>query len=222
MAPFFQTARQYVLHSLRADILTGRYATGTHLRQEEVAKRLGVSTTPVREAFRDLLADGLVASDPHKGVITRGLKVNDVREIYELRMMLEPHLAERAVRRVTAAQLVNAENCHQTMCATTDPEAWALINEDFHGHFVATEEKSRLFDIVCSLSRAARPYVVLSMHVQPEIIDSNNADHASLLRAYKDRDSAAVIVNTREHLANTLDAIVRCADQWTHPIARAL
>lgn len=86
MSQPFRTIQQYVLGTLRAEILNGVYPPNTRLRQEEIAKRLSVSTTPVREAFRDLRAEGLVSIDPNKGVVTRALTAADVSEIYELRM----------------------------------------------------------------------------------------------------------------------------------------
>lgn len=111
----YRTIQEYVLGTLRAEILQGVYKAGTRMRQEEVAKRLGVSTTPVREAFRDLRAEGLVAIDPNKGVEVRGLTADDVSEIYELRMLLEPMLAARACLRASAAQLDAAQASHDAM-----------------------------------------------------------------------------------------------------------
>ena len=186
---------------------------GARLRQEEVAKRLAVSTTPVREAFRDLLAEGLVSIDPHKGVVTRSLTSSGVTEIYELRMLLEPMVAQRACSRSTAAQLAEAEACHEIMRTTTDPERWSVLNEEFHARLVASETHTRLFDITASLAGAARAYVVLSLHVQPEMIAGNNWDHEKLLCAYKARDQNAAFEYTRLHLANTRDAILACVEQ---------
>ncbi len=217
MRPFFQTARQYVLATLRAEILKGFHKVGTHLRQEEVAKRLQVSTTPVREAFRDLLAEGLVSIGPHKGVVTRALSVSDVREIYDLRIVLEPMLAGRAAPSITAAQLDGARAEHERMCGTLDPESWATVNEAFHGHLVASQDGTRLFDIVSNLARIAHPYVVLSMHMTPEIIQSNNEEHAGLLEAYQMHDPGMALARTHAHLSNTLETIIRCAELWIEP-----
>jgi DNA-binding GntR family transcriptional regulator len=211
---FHETARQYVLNTLRIEILQGLHPDCTHLRQEEVAKRLRVSTTPVREAFRDLLAEGLVSSAPHKGVITRGLTARGVQEIYELRMILEPMLGSRACTCLTLEQLAAAEAHHQEMCKTADPEAWASLNKNFHDCLAISESGSRLFEISTSLASAAHPYVVLSMHVHPDIMNSNNQEHERILQAYRGRDESLVLTETRVHLANTLDAIIRSTDQW--------
>jgi DNA-binding GntR family transcriptional regulator len=212
LARHFQTAQQYVLNTLRAEILSGRHPANTRLRQEEVAARLNVSTTPVREAFRDLRAEGLVSIDPNKGVVTRGLTATDVDEIYELRMVLEPMLAQRACRRASAAQLDAAEACHRTMLATDSPDAWSVLNETFHEHLVACEAHTRLFAMVGALFSVARPYVALAMHVQQDIMASNNHEHATLLAAYRARDEIEVYEQSREHLRNTLAAVVQCVN----------
>ncbi|MDR5773391.1 MULTISPECIES: GntR family transcriptional regulator [unclassified Caballeronia] len=213
MSQPFRTIAQYVLGTLRAEILQGIYPPNTRLRQEEVAKRLNVSTTPVREAFRDLRAEGLVAIDPNKGVVTRELTAADVTEIYELRMVLEPMLAERACANASETSLAAAEAVHQTMCATTSSETWAILNEEFHQHLMGSETGTRLFDLVEGLSLVARPYVSLSMYVKGDIMDSNNHEHAGLLHAYRARDGRAVHEQTRAHLENTRNAIAACVEQ---------
>ncbi len=209
----FRTIQQYVLGTLRAEILSGAYAPNTRLRQEEIAKRLGVSTTPVREAFRDLRAEGLVSLDPNKGVVTRALTAADVSEIYELRMVLEPMLAERACTLANDADLAAAEVVHAKMCTMSSAETWAILNEDFHRHLMQSLTGSRLAELVENLSLVARPYVSLSMHVRSDILDSNNREHADLLKAYRARDTHAVHEQTRLHLKNTCDAIIAYVGQ---------
>ncbi|ALK33858.1 GntR family transcriptional regulator [Burkholderia plantarii] len=216
----YRTIQEYVLGTLRAEILQGVYAAGTRLRQEEVARRLEVSTTPVREAFRDLRAEGLVAIDPNKGVEVRGLTAGDVSEIYELRMLLEPMLAARACGQASEAQLEAATACHDAMSeAAPSSEQWTLLNEEFHQALMQCEAGTRLFEVVRGLSLLARPYVSLSMYVQPDIMASNNHDHAQLLAAWRARDTAAVHEQTRLHLLNTRDAIVACVDRSAGALA---
>jgi DNA-binding GntR family transcriptional regulator len=209
----FRTIQQYVLGTLRAEILNGTYAPNTRLRQDEIARRLSVSTTPVREAFRDLRAEGLVSIDPNKGVVTRALTAADVSEIYELRMVLEPMLASRACTQASEADLAAAGKVHEEMCATSSSGTWAILNEDFHRHLMAGAAGTRLAELVEGLSLIARPYVSLSMHVKSDILDSNNREHASLLDAYRARDTRAVHEETRAHLENTRDAIIACVEQ---------
>lgn len=210
MTPLYQTARQYVLGVLRTEILDGTYPEGARLRQEEVAKRLQVSTTPVREAFRDLLAEGLVWIDAHKGVVSRGLTATALQEIYELRILLEPMLAMRACAAARPEALAAAAEYHRSMLRTADPDAWSMLNEKFHAALVASQSQTRLYELTGTLATAARPYVVLSMHVDPAIIAGNNADHAGILAAFEAGDAALVEARARLHLENTLHAVAAC------------
>lgn len=206
-----QTARHYVVATLRADILRGHYPAGTRLRQEDVAGRLGVSTTPVREAFRDLLAEGLIESDTHRGAIVRGLTLADLREIYELRVVLEPMLAARAVKQATEAQLRLAEEIYDRLCAEPDPERWAGLNIAFHQALNAASSETRLARIVNGLAEAATSYVAMSMHAAPELMQINNADHQALLELYRKRDVRGARVKTAAHLQQTWQFIDRGA-----------
>jgi DNA-binding GntR family transcriptional regulator len=98
-------------------------------------------------------------------------------------------------------------------------EQWALLNEDFHQALMQSEANTRLFEVVRGLSLLARPYVSLSMYVQPDIMASNNEEHARLLAAWRARDTEAVREQTRVHLLNTRDAIVACVDQSARALA---
>src|SRR5215471_5782938 len=80
---------QDVAEKLRHEVVSGMHPAGTRLRQVEVATRLGVSTTPVREAFRTLAEEGLVVHDSHRGVIVFEPSPREVHEIYEIRLELE-------------------------------------------------------------------------------------------------------------------------------------
>jgi DNA-binding GntR family transcriptional regulator len=204
-----ETARQYVVGVLRAKIMRGEHPAGARLRQEEVAAQIGVSTTPVREAFRDLLAEGLIGLDTHRGVLVRSLTLTDVRELYELRVVLEPMLAVRALRVTTAAHLDAAESIHRQLCNERDPERWAALNVSFHQALHAPAADSRLARIVTSLAEAAGSYVTLSMHATPDLMTLNNADHAHLLRLYRSGNERELAAKTAAHLAQTLCAIER-------------
>jgi DNA-binding GntR family transcriptional regulator len=204
-----ETARQYVVGVLRAKILKGEHPAGARLRQEEVAAQLGVSTTPVREAFRDLLAEGLIGLDTHRGVVVRSLTLADVQELYELRIVLEPMLALRALRAMTPAHLREAELLHLQLSSEQDPERWATLNVAFHQALHAPAADGRLARIVDGLAEAAGSYVTLSMHATPSLMALNNADHARLLRLYRSRKEKEVAAQTAGHLIQTLRAIER-------------
>jgi len=201
------TVRQHVLLNLRTKILQGRYAAGSRLRQEEIARQLNVSTTPVREAFRDLLSEGLISLDERRGAVVRGLTLNDVQEIYQMRIRLEPLLAARTIAGITDDAISRAEACHRKMCGKVSAETWAGLNEEFHATLTGNAHGSRLGSVVYNLAHAASPYVVLSLFARPEIRELNNRDHAELLSLYRSRDHDGIVAKTECHLAQTLVSI---------------
>lgn len=88
-----------VYTDLHREILTGRRAPGSRLREEEIAEAFGVSRTPVREALRRLSSDGLVELVPHRGAEVVRWAADDVEELFDLRALLEGHAARRAAER---------------------------------------------------------------------------------------------------------------------------
>jgi DNA-binding GntR family transcriptional regulator len=204
-----RTAHQYVLEALRAEILTGRMGEGKRLRQEEIASRLGVSTTPVREALRDLVTEGLIVFDAHRGAVVRGLTLDDVREIYQLRMVLEPLLIERTLALLDDAQLEHAASLHARMCATTEVDEWTRLNQEFHSVFWAPQASSRLAHTLEGLRAAAMPYIALSLHYSHEHIEKSNEEHDQILGYFRARDLSSAVRLNHSHLEMTLRIVER-------------
>ena len=97
------TAKVY--NHLKNDILSGKYEKGTALTETSVAQELNVSRTPVREALRQLELGELVTIVPNKGAIVEGVSVDDVRDIYEIRSLIEGIAAVHAVKNATDEQI---------------------------------------------------------------------------------------------------------------------
>lgn len=202
-----KTAHEYARQALRRLILAGELTGGTRLLQTELAQRLEVSTTPVREALRDLVAEGLVFFDPHRGAIVRSLQVAEVREIYELRMLLEPVMVRRVIDQLTDAALERAQGLQDRMDIEKDSMAWIELNREFHAVFYEPGQDSRLAHIIAGLQDAAAAYVGLSLKAEPARMASANADHRQLLAAYRGRETEAVVQATLDHLQGTLATI---------------
>lgn len=98
--------RSQVLDVLREAILSFRFAPGQRLIERELIDLTGVSRTTIREVLRELAAEGLVKTIPQKGAIVVSLSPEEAEELYELREVLEGHLAKKFVERATDAQVV--------------------------------------------------------------------------------------------------------------------
>lgn len=203
-----RTASEFVAQQLRAQILSGALPAGEHLRQNHIATELGVSSTPVREALRELAAEGLVISDAHRGNMVRGLTLTDVSDIYELRLALEPILIRRSFPDVTADQMEAAADLHSRMCATTDMAEWSQMNRRFHAVFWLGHDDTRLFRLVESLQDAALPYVAMSLYSREDEITRSNIDHDAILAAYRAGDCDQAVALSVHHLRATI-AVIR-------------
>src|SRR5438105_1199471 len=104
-----QTVAGMTIEALRERILRGDYPEGEPLRQDALADDLGVSRIPVREALRQLEAEGLVTFNPHRGAVVSSLSLEEIRELFELRAELETDLIRRATPKMNNDQYARVE-----------------------------------------------------------------------------------------------------------------
>lgn len=202
-----RTAHEFARETLRKAILDGSLPGGTRLVQAEIAAELGISTTPVREALRDLATEGLIFLDPHRGAVVRTLDLNEVREIYELRIALEPLMIRRMIGNISDEAFERAQQLAEEMDTEKDPSTWVDLNREFHSLFAEPEGTSRLSGILASLRDSAAAYVSLSLDARPQQMVDANDEHRQLIDAYVNRDVDRAIEITLAHLRSTLSAI---------------
>ncbi|GIF74523.1 GntR family transcriptional regulator [Asanoa siamensis] len=207
-APQRRTAHELVRDTLRRAIFSGLLTGGTHLGQADIATQLAVSTTPVREALRDLAADGLIRIDPHRGAVVHDLDHDDLREIYEIRSALEPLAVRRAARHITADELAAAGDLLDQLGRETDPAAWLELNWEFHALLGRASRSPRLFSLVTNAQGSTARYVGESMKAHPDRLPEATAEHRALVDALagRDPDTAAKLVTA--HLQHTLELLL--------------
>ena len=130
-----QTLTSAVTESLRQRILSGEFADGQQLRQEALSNEYGVSRVPVREALRQLEAEGLIQIIDHKGALVSKLSLDDVLELLEIRAMLESEVLRTAIPCQVAADHDAAEATlreFEQALATNDIRHWGELNSRFH------------------------------------------------------------------------------------------
>ncbi|CAL9573685.1 putative D-xylose utilization operon transcriptional repressor [Streptomyces sp. enrichment culture] len=121
---------QYVLEEIKRRILTGRLTPGQALVETDLAAQFGVSKTPVREALKTLAGTGLVVMSQYKGVTVRMVDADMAREVYDVRLLLEPEALKRAVRR--GASFDDAREALTRADEATDTAERSLANREFH------------------------------------------------------------------------------------------
>ena len=180
---------------IRTGILSGEFAPGERLKQDELARRLGVSKIPVREALQRLSAEGLVAFEPNRGFEIRALDAEAAREIYGLREAVEPVLLSEAIPRQTIVDLARAE-----FSLSDDQMAGPARNWAFHQALYAPSGWRRGLSIVEALHTAVAPYVSLYT-ADPEAQERSESQHHRMLTSCREGDVSGALLALRQHLA---------------------
>ena len=200
-----RTAHQLVRDTLRQAILTGRVPGGERLVQADLAQQMRVSTTPVREALRDLAAEGLIRLDAHRGAIVHSPSHAELEEIYRLRQLLEPELVERAIAHVTDEELNEATAILDQADRENDPVAWIDLNQRFHRLFNNAARSPKLAAIVESLQDSATLYVLVALTRGTRGTVEANDQHRRLLEAVRSGDVQTARATILEHIHKTVD-----------------
>jgi DNA-binding GntR family transcriptional regulator len=144
-------AMSLVLDGVRAEILSGRLAAGTTLRQEELAERFEVSRMPVREALNRLESQGLVEVLPSRRVRVASLSRSEIEDVYDMRAVLEPLAVRLAVPRLTRTHLRDAEYALEAAEDERDAETFGVRNAAFHLALMNPCERPRLLSSIAAL-----------------------------------------------------------------------
>ncbi len=190
---------------LRSEILSGQLPPQTRLLQSEVAERFATSTTPVREALRQLVAEGILDGDPHRGVTVHEISLGELEEIYEIRLRLEPLAIAGTVANITAEDIETAEGLLDEMEAEVDPAKWTEINARFHALMASASGRSRLTGILTNLRNLSALYIVRSLLDMPDRIRVGNDEHRQLIAAIKAGDVKQAKEIELAHLRHTLE-----------------
>lgn len=192
---------------LRQAILSGELAPDTPLVLADLAERLGVSRTPIREAIRDLATEGLVDFDAYRSAYVHVPTIDEAREIYELRIVLEGMAVRAAVPAITPTALDAAAELCDAMDRSRDTGEWADLNRRFHAVLMDSAPQKRLRGIVASLRDASAPQVARSIRAGELATDTANAEHRAILDAFRSGDVEKAVEWQSVHLRSTLRAL---------------
>jgi DNA-binding GntR family transcriptional regulator len=193
---------------LRKRILRGELRPGQHLVQEELAADLGVSRIPLREALHGLAAEGLVTVVPQRGMMVAELDRADVAELFDLRLELEPELANEAVRGCRARDVDELRTAVDRMRRTgSDAAARATENHRFHRHVYALAERRLTLRLVDQLLHLAEPYSRRWVRSGNDL-DRIDAEHDAIVDALATNDPGALRTAITTHLTGARDHVL--------------
>lgn len=200
-----RTAHRTVTDRLREAILSGELPGGTRLVQSDLAASLAVSVTPVREALRDLVGEGLIEFDPYRGATVHEPTLEELEEIYELRSLLTARTVAEGVRQIGDDELDRAEILHKAMKAESDPALWLDLNRQFHHVLDAASRRPLYQEMLGRLADLSALYVGVSISGSKSRRKQANSDHGELISAYRERDDERAVELALRHLGDTVD-----------------
>ena len=202
-----QANHELVADVLREAITTGRLRANEPLPQDEIADQLQVSHIPVREALRQLQSEGLVTYQANRGATVAALTTAEIREIYEIRILLETAAIRAATPRLTPVQLEHAHVILAKAERATDGAAWGALDVQFHQLVYHLDDRPRLGEMIAGLLRRVDRYwlshgLMLKHRVEFE------AEHRELLSALARRDADAAVSLLERHLTVASERLV--------------
>jgi len=164
-------------------IISGAIEAGAKLRQDRIAEEFGASHVPVREAFRRLEAQGLVVSEPRRGVRVAGFSLEEVREVAEMRAALEVLALRHAAPHLTRAILDQAEEATRAGDKAGDVQAWEEANRSFHRLILTPCGMPRLLKAIDDLHTASARFLFSGWRAEWEA--PTDRDHRAILAALR-------------------------------------
>lgn len=187
-----------VAQELRRRILAGHYPQGVKLQQEQIAAELGVSRSPVREALGQLEAEGLVVLTPQKGAQVSPISRDEIAELFELRLLVEPHLLALAIPEMTEADLNKATSIISEM-ADISVDGWGDANWRLHETLYAPAGRPAMLKLL------RRTHETIGRYIRMQVLATNgradaHREHKLILDACRKRDVGKAVGLLREHI----------------------
>lgn len=202
-----QSLQNLVRQTIRQAILEREIEPGEHINIRKLAERLSVSTMPVREALRQLEAEGLVNFNSNKRIVASQLSLSELHDIYSLRIPLEEMALLKCFELKDESGLRHLEELQRQM---SKPEItgveWFNLNRSFHMKLHEMSGSLRLYQILQGLWNSTGPYLRIYSEDRRNLIKGNQ-EHEIILEGLRNNDRDSAKRTLRKHLGNGLKAI---------------
>ncbi len=213
-------AQQQAYIHIQDQIVSGALLGGARLKPELIAQLLGLSRMPVREAIRQLDAEGYVTIRPNRGAIVKTRSPEDVIELFEMRAVLEGLAVNLGAKRITSEMLDELEMQNERLRRLRSSQLeWLDRHDRLHEEMCATSGRRHLQAECRRLRLALKPYLrlYLKLHEEPE---RPGYEHDHILAALRSRDPARAELVMRSHVLANAEGIAECLRLSASTIAR--
>jgi DNA-binding GntR family transcriptional regulator len=203
----------WVTISLREAILNGHFEPGEKLDQDQIAKELDVSRTPLREALKVLASEGFVEIRSYRGAYIPIVSQQDISDVYEIRWVIESEIVRQATPIIPATVLDYCEGLLHVYGNTTDHSSgdrqFYQADQEFHGT-IATYSRNKLFkEILEKLNNRIVQVRTFALHKSVTHLDHSNQEHLNILHAMRAKDASEAARLMELHLRQSADRIMK-------------
>ncbi len=201
-----QTIAEHISSCLAEDIINGILRPGQKLEEQAIAERFEVSRTPVRDAFKQLLATGLAESRPHRGVTVVNLELDQLNELFEALGEVEAICARLSAQRMNTMERKQLENLYKreaSVLAEKNDQLYFDYNEQIHSAIHKGAHNSALAEIAQDLRRRLSPFRRSSFFKEGNWPDVKSMEHDDLIKAILSSDLHAAYDAMNSHVANS-------------------
>lgn len=202
-----QTKKDEIVVELRRRIADGEVARGSRIPQQQLAEQFRTSITPVREALRELQAEGLLDGSPHRGVRVASADLEKVKAVYVMRRLVEPYVMQRAALRVSRNDVETASEINGALMKaheTNQKRAIADLNRAFHFHFY---DKSGIPALGARVNDLWLGFPWDILQVIPGRAEESVLEHGALIDAMRTGELEEVAYLTEKHIVAGFEAL---------------
>jgi len=201
------SAADDALADLRWQIASGYLRPGDSVAEEDLAKRLGMSRTPVREAIGRLVSEGLLTKDGNRTARVFRPSLEDLLEIYEIRLPLEILAATLAAEKADESLHAALTQRFSELRDKPVDQTWIMNHEEFHLTLFSGSGRNHLLEVIAGLRLRSEPYVRFAIRVDSKFRERSQTHHAAMIDALAAREPKRMERLVRNHLTHTTERV---------------
>jgi len=185
-----RTLREQIVSSLRESIIRGDLSPGQKITEPELAEKLGISRTPIREAFRQLESEGYLTVIPRRGAVVSSVSKKEIQDFFELKSLLEGYASRKAAPKIVErdiARLIRINDQLEVLAREKDVPAFFKKNNEFHSMLISFCGNDKLLEIWSNQVRRFIKFRIQALSAPGRLMDSVN-QHRDIIDALSRKD----------------------------------
>lgn len=207
----YELLSKKVYHVLKERIIKEDLKPGEKILEVNIGEQLGVSRTPIREALRELAAEGFVKMIPNQGMMVSNVSIEEIKEVLQIRKLLEGFAASITAKKINKGEIKKLEKIIEKMnisISKDDVLVYSDLNGEFHNLILKVCGNKRLIKICANLSGSDHRFRIRALRDNSERLKYSLKEHQEIVDALKKKDSEQADRRSKKHIENVLKNIL--------------